>query len=339
MKRPYSQVDPDIQRDIVADYEPHVRGSGYKSLAKHYGLPVGTVDSIIKRAKLHGDPVTERGHKPRALDAKQERKLVAALDRDPYATNRVLAQRAGVDVSESTVSRTLARAQPAFSEKVVQDQEPEELVPSWMAAARRWLGGTKNIPLDERVYMDESGVYENEAKKKGRSRIGKPIFRARPHHAKKYHLHVYAKRSGVLFWSLRRHYADNDEVEGRAQLAAQTMTRGDVLIWDRLGRSGRKKHPDKQHYSPVALGYFRDVGVEVRYLPPKGKYFDPMELLFNDLKSHYIRPARPGNGKTHTYDELYVIIDKYMTERAPIVLPGFFDARANGAYAKKHGIV
>src|SRR4051812_35591768 len=94
---------------------------------------------------------------------------------------------AGGGIAERTVSDNLARADPKFTAKVVQDQEPEELTPSWVVAARRWLGGVKNIPLNKRVYIDESGIYENEAKKKGRSRIGKPIFRSRPHHAPKVH--------------------------------------------------------------------------------------------------------------------------------------------------------
>ncbi len=35
---------------------------------------------------------------------------------------------------------------------------------------------------------------------------------------------------------------------------------------------------------------------KVIHLPPKGKYLIPVELLFNDLKNHYIRPQFQENG-------------------------------------------
>lgn len=117
------------------------------------------------------------------------------------------------------------------------------------------------------------------------------------------------------------------------------MNEGEVLIWDRLGKSGRAKHPVAQHYSPVALAEFEASGVTMEYLPPKGNYFNPLELLFNDLKSHYIRPAFPGNSRTLTFDALNAIIAGYMNDHAHDALPGFFKARANGATAFKNKLL
>ena len=74
---------------------------------------------------------------------------------------------------------------------------------------------------------------------------------------------------------------------------AGEMESSDTLIWDRLGRSGRALHPSAQHYSPEAKATFEERGVAIKFLPPKGKYFNPLELLFNDLKTHYIRPKFP----------------------------------------------
>ena len=333
MKRRYAAVEPETQRAIASEYRRGVHGYGAPSLARKYELPVPTVQSILKRAKVHGDPVTERGHRERKLDEKQERKLVATLDANPLATNRELAAAVGDVITERTASDYVARARPVFTRKVIQDQEPEELTEDWKAAARRWVEHVKKIPLSRRIYADESAIYENEAPTRGRSRKGKPIFRARPRWAKKYTLHVFAGESGVVHWELATKNADTKEIERVAADAASEMKEGEVLIWDRLGRSGRKKDPVSQHYSPVALAAFRDRGVRVEYLPPKGKYFNPLELLFNDLKSHYIRPAYPGNGQKLDYDTLKRIIEQYMNERAPTTLPGFFRARANGAAA------
>jgi hypothetical protein len=70
--------------------------------------------------------------------------------------------------------------------------------------------------------------------------------------------------------------------------------------------------------------------VTTKFLPPKGKYFNPLELLFNDLKQHYIRPNFPKNGQPLTKSKITALVRGYMDERASIALPGFFKARANG---------
>jgi transposase len=69
--------------------------------------------------------VTPRGHKKRKLEPEQERKLVAALDRNPLATNHQLAAAVNDTIAPRTVSDYLARADPPFTKKVIQDQEPE----------------------------------------------------------------------------------------------------------------------------------------------------------------------------------------------------------------------
>ena len=82
-----------------------------------------------------------------------------------------------------------------------------------MEGRQRWLGGVKKIRLDKRIYEDETPVFANEAPKRGRARRGSPIIRARSRYAKKYTLHVYAKRSGVLHWDLSDKNADTKEIE------------------------------------------------------------------------------------------------------------------------------
>ena len=70
----------------------------------------------------------------------------------------------------------LARAKPRFTAKVVQDQEPEELSEEWKTEAKQWLDQVKRIPLDKRIYEDETPVYANEAPKKGRPAGTNPYF-------------------------------------------------------------------------------------------------------------------------------------------------------------------
>ena len=133
--------------------------------------------------------------------------------------------------------------------------------------------------------------------------------------------------------------ADTKEVERVAVDAAEAMESGDTLIWDRLGRSGRARHPTAQHYSPDAKATFEECGVTIKFLPPKGKYFNPLELLFNDLKTHHIRPKFRKSGFALPKSEIEELVRGYVEEKAPATLRGFFRARANGADALKKQIL
>ena len=138
---------------------------------------------------------------------------------------------------------------------------------------------------------------------------------------------TFTQRKIVWCTGLVRQNADIKEIERVAVDAAAQMDEGDTLIWDRLGRSGRALHPIHQHSSPEE---FKERGVSIKFLPPKGKYFNPIELLFNDLKSLYIRPNFPKNGKLLSESKIQALVREYMDETAPSTLPGFFSARANG---------
>ena len=132
-----------------------------------------------------GDPVATRGHKKQKLSGDDQTKLYRTLDHNHFATNRELRAVVENKIAECSVSRYLAHAKPCFTTKVVQDQEPEELSDGWKTATRAWLEGVRRIPLHKRIYQDETPIYANEAPKRGRSRKGEPIFRARKRYAKK----------------------------------------------------------------------------------------------------------------------------------------------------------
>ena len=87
-KRRYDEVEPRVQRRIVAEYRQGVRGYGYIATAKRLQLPVSTVRGVIARAeRAGGDPVAPRGHKKRKLDSGEEVKLCRALEQNSTATN------------------------------------------------------------------------------------------------------------------------------------------------------------------------------------------------------------------------------------------------------------
>lgn len=333
-------IDIEIQKAIVSEYSRGKKGCGRRNLAKKYGVSPTSVKNIVSRAKRnHGEPYARRGHKKRKLSEKEEKRICTHLDKHPDATNEQLVKTVGEKISPRTVSDVLARASPPFSKKKFSDQEPEEFSDEWKDEARTFIQQVKRIAQGRRVYGDESALFSNDAPKMGRARRGKRLLRKRKRHGKKYTLHAFVKQNSVVHWTLRDKNANDVEVKKVMGYVTKKFQRGDVLIWDRLGRSGRCKNPKKQHFNPGVVNDVEDRGAEVIYLPPKGKYFNPVELLFNDLKAHYVRPAYGKSNKEMSKDKLTRIVRKYMREVAPTKLPGFFRARANGAEAIRLGLI
>jgi hypothetical protein len=194
------------------------------------------------------------------------------------------------------------------------------------------------VRLNKRIYQDESAIYANEAPRRGRAPKGKKLYRPRKRYSKKYTLHVFAKKTCVLYWELRSKNANDQEVREVVSSAVAEMKRGDVLIWDRLGKSGKCLNPKRQHYNPEVISTLASKGINVVHLPPKGKYLNPLELLFGDLKEHYIRPQFPNTGRDLSKVKLERIIKNYMDNVAPTTL-GFFRQRANGRELIQDGIL
>lgn len=333
-------VPPDEQRAIFAAYQPHTPGKGPVSLAELYQRPLPTVRNIIARAKAHdGDPVTPYGHRKRKLTEADDQKIAEALKADPYATNKTLARSVGVDVSSSTITRSLKRAKPNFSRKQVIVQDPREGTEEWKDQMNKFLNNKlRPIPLAKRIYEDETYIYDNEIPRRGRTPKGTRLRQVKPRNPKKYVLHVYAKQDQVLHWELRDKDAQNDNFVGIVKRAAKTFDEDDTLIWDQLGKYGREKNPYRLHWDPEAREAVESAGVSLLMLPPSGYYFMPMDLLFNDLKEHSLRPQYAKNGDSMSMYKMKKIIKNYMDNEAPNKLRGFFAARANARDAKRENV-
>ena len=169
---------------------------------KRFGRHPGTIEAEFKRAKSNnGNPVTPRGHKKRNLNEEEEQLIQGKLDDDPYLTNHQLASLVDGKICDQTVSDIIHRCDPPFTQKVPFERHPETMTEEWQEDVDKFIRSTlSRIPWHRRVYEDETGIYLNEAPKKGRARKGFRIPRPRQPHAKKLTLHVYASETAVLFF-------------------------------------------------------------------------------------------------------------------------------------------
>ena len=190
------------------------------------------------------------------------------------------------------------------------------------------------------MYGDESPIYGNTLPGKARARRGQKVVKARHRYSKKYVLHMYASKKRVVYWELASKNAGDAEIKRIAvEGVLPEMEEGEKLFWDQLGRSGRAKNPNKQHFNPEVAAEFEDASMEVVMLPAPGHILDPMELLFNDLKEHHIKPAYDPSGKELSKEKLDQIIEEYVENEAPNNLPGFFAKRANGKELEDLGLL
>ena len=141
------------------------------------------------------------------------------------------------------------------------------------------------------AYEDECPIYASNPPKKGRAPKGTILYTNRPYCSTKWSMLAVVSLEGpvkvdviegsatdeecVNFFLEAQHYPEYPELGGEA--VCDLLEEGWVLLFDRLGRSGRKKYPTAQHFNREVKGAFHDNGIGLGHLPPKGSELDPEE--------------------------------------------------------------
>ena len=120
----------------------------------------------------------------------------------------------------------------------------------------------------------------------------------------------------------------------RQSLAPRLMA-GTTVIWDRLGRSGRSRNPGRIHYNPDAIVAVRGRRCSVVFLPPKGKYLNPIEEAFKTLlagiaRAYYGSDARRQQ-RPRTLAELQTAATAVAASFTPAHYRTWFDHRGDMA--------
>ena len=149
---------------------------------------------------------------------------------------------------------------------------------------------------EKRVYMDESYAYTNEAPAYGRAIRGKRVRRHREKWGKKFTFSLAVRLEGAAH---APHISTESMKDANfhayvRDVLAPALRPGETVVWDRLGRAGRCKNPTKQHYNPEVRRMIEEKGCSLLFLPPKGKWWNPIELAFGKAKGH-IRQSYVGS--------------------------------------------
>ena len=315
-------------------------GMKCKEVMKHYKIAKSTLWRWKKEWKVQRKigPKTSTG-RPRTLWDAPIKTILDTLDANPSATNEMLTAVTHNMVSPQSISNYLKREN--YTRKKIVDGGAQKMDDRIIAETKEYYGKVKGIPWEKRVYMDESFVYNNEAPSMGRSKSGQPINRIRDKRGRRWTMYLAIRVDGLVHPPiLKPENADDVEfMKYVEQTLIPYLRVGEVVIWDRLGRSGRAKNPCKQHYNPRARQLIEQKGCQLLILPPKGKYFDPIELVFGLLKTEVRRTygfsAAAFEIRPRTEQETREAVRDASFKIKASQLRGFFKERADGRSFKK----
>jgi len=95
------------------------------------------------------------------------------------------------------------------------------------------------------------------------------------------------------------------------------LPRGSILVVDRFGRSGASKYPIAGHYMPRIKAAFHRRGIGYMCLPPHGALQNPIEILWNILKS-IIADMRPDGEPEDAWEQI-IRGPRFLSEALPMI--------------------
>jgi transposase len=236
-------------------------------------------------------------------------------------------------INHRTVSDYLKRWR--YSRKLFSDEQETYTTGTALQLVKDYCAVIRDIPLSQRVYVDESFIYDNEAPKRGRGPQGQRIPRVRSRHGKRWTVYAAIREDGFVHPPLLdAETADDLNFYHYVwRYLALNLRANEVVIWDRLGKAGRCANPTKQHFNPGARRLIEQKQCRVIFLPPKGKLFNPIELAFGTLKTHirnqYTNSAANLDQRPRTEEELRKDLQVASTMLRPEQFAGFFRERAS----------
>ena len=138
----------------------------------------------------------------------------------------------------------------------------------------------------------------------------------------------------------------HDAVLGAGKNVFECIPQGAILIGDRLGRSGRCKHPTAGHYNPKIKATASAAGRGYLILPPHGALLNPIEVVWAVLKAILRDMQPPGEPRdsfghiirgSRTLSEMKVMLPKAVEElnHRKGLFKAVFQQRAHGEHLLK----
>lgn len=285
--------DPDIREIILKQYDKY----GAQWVENEYKVSRQDVANwkTLKAETGSLKPRMDETGRSQVLSEREEKRLINALVKNPYATNAELAAVVKNKISAREAGRYVERSDLDFRWMVEEFDVEASFTAEVAQQGVAFMKRIKRIPQGNRVYVDET--FASAGLRKERGRYPRAQKRPIPQNRK------YPRM--VIIGAMRKGgFIRPSEIYNKGSITTADfenyvekklcplLEAGDVVFWDRYGRSGRAKDPTAHHFSPKARAAIEARGATLMLLPPAGKYFDPIEMVFGDVKKLYQKKLR-----------------------------------------------
>lgn len=280
--------------------------------------------------------------RPHSLSPREMERMEKYLIKNPYSTNADLATFMKNKIRPREAGRLIDQSPRGFVWKLEQEDVEATFSKRHYEEGLKFINTNKHVPLNCRVYVDETRISSRVRRRRGRFPRGVQPWSPKnvkyPGNVvicaiKDYQwLHpgkVFPK--GGLTTEEFEDYVEND--------LSPLLEDDDVVYWDQWGRSGRAKNPVAHHFSPRARELVEATGAKLRLLPPSGKFLDPIELVFGDTKRIYDKKLGAKTTRMHPSKVTYAMKQKlWRAAELQVSRKSFIRAykeRANGQEFKR----
>jgi transposase len=227
--------------------------------------------------------------------------VLAAVDQTPDITIEELrASLAEHDVTAShgAVWNLLARHGLTVKKKTVHASEQERA--DVVAARETWRQMQQGLDPTKLVFLDESGVKTNMARRHGRAKKGKKVGASIPHGHWKSLTFIAGLRADRIDapWVLDRAMNGTAFLTYLREVLGPTLAKGDVVIMDNLST----------HKVAGVKEAIEATGAKLLYLPPYSPDLNPIEMMFAKLKALLRKAAK------RTVDDLWKAIGNILDQ-------------------------
>lgn len=308
-RNPINTADPRNRKLIIDLYEE--RGETY--IKAEFGVSRFAIcrwKSLQLKSGSLGPRFEQRGRKSKVSPA-DVRRMERALLKNPFATNRDLAAVIGNKISPQAAGKYIRISELRFVKKLEQLDVESSFTQEHVQKGLEYLGEIESVPFSKRVYVDETWIGAGVRRRFGRFPSGTVPHTPRNRKYPRKTVVGAIRQHGFIGPSriLNKGVVSTPDFEDyvRRDLAPK-LKRGDAVIWDQLGKSGRAKNPTATHFSPIARALIEARGARLVLLPPAGKHHNPIECVFGETKRLYElevrRLTRVRNASSLTFKQL-----------------------------------
>ena len=262
---------------IIEAYEQDK--NSIRAVAKRFLVSPDTVRRLSKQYRQTGDMTPKKcGSKKRSVLSEHEAKVIEVVEAHPDYTLWQYCEQLravlGVHVSTSMMDRFcqqhhLTLKKTNRNEKVVTPEVQQARVDYWHRI--------KDVAGNKLVFIDETGFWVGMSRSVARALRGKKAYHLREFYRGKKLTMMGAIKRGVVLATktIERSMKSDDFLEFIQVNLAPHLKTGDVVVMDNLN----------SHHRVEVRAIIESVGASVEYLPVYSPEFNPIEMMWSQIKS------------------------------------------------------